>query len=330
MQLPSQFQSRAISLAKHENKSNLVTKSISDIIVDSTVNKPVASLGTKKVNEMSTPTSKPPGRTSRRNIAHAWVSEMKSGSSTHSNPKPRYHNNERSTSFLGDPKPRAPFEIIDSPQRVEYNSVNMFNNNDPPIKISTSRSTTNLSTVSTTTNRTIMTTNVFQKETRKRTRTAWPSGSHHQRVCSNVQPKEDDTRDGKVSALAKKFEAKCHIFNKGKQRKNRTPEDNNNNDSRSLPCSPVNEHTSIRKNSNNAPGVATSSSSSEVRRLVGQYDEKSKIRLKNEKRQPPVPPRISSFKAISRQTQGGFQSQCTRAPLLTSTVVNNASVFNTM
>lgn len=122
--------------------------------------------------------------------------------------------------------------------------------------------------------------------------------------------KDDEGNKGIVLNLKKEFEAKCNVHEKNKQRKKSSSQgdSNNNEDARSLPSSPVSEHTRNR-NYATKPSSATSSEDLSVRKLVGKYEiaKCNKDRMKCDKRQPPIPPRKSSLDINLPQSRFGVK-----------------------
>lgn len=127
---------------------------------------------------------------------------------------------------------------------------------------------------------------------------------------SNVSghDKDDEGNRGIVLNLKKEFEAKCNVHEKSKQRKKCSSQgdDNNNEDARSLPSSPVTEHT--RNRNFTKPSSAASTEDLSVRKLVGKYEiAKGSKDKKYDKRQPPIPPRKSSLDINLPQSRFGVK-----------------------
>ncbi|XP_065209063.1 protein phosphatase Slingshot [Planococcus citri] len=111
---------------------------------------------------------------------------------------------------------------------------------------------------------------------------------------------DDEGSKGIVLNLKKEFEAKCNVHETRKQRKKYSSQgdDNNNEDARSLPSSPVIEHSRNRNYTSGAQTTtaAVSSEDLSVRKLVGKYEvAKGAKEKKCVKGQPPIPPRKSSL-----------------------------------
>lgn len=121
--------------------------------------------------------------------------------------------------------------------------------------------------------------------------------------------KDDEGNKGIVLNLKKEFEAKCNVAEKNKQRKKCSSQgdSNNNEDARSLPSSPVNEHT--RNRNYPKPSSAASTEDLSVKKLVGKYEvaKSNKDRMKCDKRQPPIPPRKSSLDINLPQSRFGMK-----------------------
>lgn len=348
LQLPSQFQGHTSLFPKQDNANNLVIKNILVLGTDVARNTDTQLPWLKKSRNVYALSP----RQKVRNLFNKNVSTPECRDSekvSHSNSCIStvvcYQNDSQNVlqKKQNDVKQRLPFDVIESSQKTECNSINMYNNNDQAIKIFTSQSTNSLSVVPGAPSK-VATMNAMKTTTQyssvKHRTTMFDLLKHPQSLrASQRMEKEEETKGGKVLNLTKEFEAKCNVFDKSKQRKRRLLlEDNNNNnneDARSSTCSFINERTTaVKSGLSSPPNPASSSEDISVRKLVGKYEvtECNRDRSKSVKKQPPIPPRKSSLdinlaqtKMGSKHAAGSLLTQCTRGvtPMMKSFLGSN-------